>query len=346
MQLELTNKITLKIFAISLLLAACSPQGQSIYTGLATEDDGVITAKIPSEEADATPLTPADLESLNNSLPKLANELSDAEKKLIKDQHYNQLNKVSFLVVNAKTKQVMRSYLAEKPRRLASVTKITTSLAALENVKKIDVSDIAEMLKTSDNSKASMYVRKAAVAIDGTNTPGTPFSEHSSCPASVKVETPAAHSVFAWMKKQKQEVDWTNATINDGAGCDYGNQYTALQQVKVLEFAESLGKAFDGMSYEKLLSISGVDGTWVNHNTDAKGMILAKTGTLNPNSNLAGYFYAKRKGVMDKYYFVVFVEKQPGAEYTTKARNFIESLMRHWINIYSKTEGVPVGKLP
>ncbi|MCJ8277316.1 MAG: D-alanyl-D-alanine carboxypeptidase [Bdellovibrionales bacterium] len=101
--------------------------------------------------------------------------------------------------------------------------------------------------------------------------------------------------------------------------------------------------AYAGKSFEELLSISGVDGTWRSRNTEHRGRIFAKTGTLRPNSNLAGYFYARRDGEMKKYYFTVFVEKRGAGQYTTQARRMIESLLRYWINYYSQNEGEPIG---
>jgi hypothetical protein len=43
---------------------------------------------------------------------------------------------------------------------------------------------------------------------------------------------------------------------------------------------------------------------------------------------------------MQKYLFAVFVEKQPGAQSTQRSRGLIESLLRYWINLYSR-ESVP-----
>jgi hypothetical protein len=48
---------------------------------------------------------------------------------------------------------------------------------------------------------------------------------------------------------------------------------------------------------------------------------------------------------MHKYYFVVFVEKDSGSTAAANARQFIESLVRNWINYYAKQEGEAIANL-
>lgn len=310
---------------------ACAKKSQSIYGALPADEDGSIAADIPVEE---DPEFPNEVDTV----PTLPDELSTVEQKLTKDLYSNQTSKFSFLVVNAKTGDVIRSHLATTPRRLASVTKVSTSVAALENVNNISFDKVAAMLKASNNGEASRYVRLAAKAIDGFTVTGGEYSAAASCPSSTAKELPAARSAFGWIKKQRPDVDWTGADVRDGAGCDYGNQFTALQTVYVLQLADSFGSSYGGKTFEQLLSIAGVDGTWKSHNTDSKGKIFAKTGTLSPNSNLAGYFYANRGGVAHKYYFTIFVEKRVGVDTSEKARKFIEALVRNWINQLAQSE--------
>ncbi|MCB9073215.1 MAG: D-alanyl-D-alanine carboxypeptidase [Bdellovibrionaceae bacterium] len=334
-------KHLLFLSCITSLSVACSKSNKSIYQGLADNEDGVIATGIPDDNStneDDTQEPPPTL--------VLSNELLKAEKDLADKWHKGQLERFSFLIVDANNKNVMRSYKAFQPRRLASVTKIATAISALENVNGSSVSKIQAMLKSSNNGEASRYVRLAAKAIADYIAPSSAYTTAHSCPSTTVLnkELKSAQIMFDWIKSQIS-VDWADATIRDGAGCDYGNHLNAVQIVKILEFADQQGKAYSGLSFEKLLSISGVDGTWANHNTDQKGLIFAKTGTLNPNANLAGYFYAKRGGVMHKYYFVVFVEKDSGTTASNNARSFIEALLRNWINYYAKQEGDPIAVL-
>jgi D-alanyl-D-alanine carboxypeptidase len=309
---------------------ACSGHHKSIYGDLKPNEDGSIATDIPNDDDEF----PVEVDTT----PTLPDELSSVEQKIVKDMHANQVDKFSFLVVNAKTKNVIRAHLATTPRRLASITKLSTSLAALENVNGVSYEKVGAMLKASNNGEASRYVRLAAKAIDGLVVTGGEYTAAASCPSSTAKEIPAAHSVLGWLKKQLPDVDWTDADIRDGAGCDYGNHYSALQTVYVLDLADSFGKAYGGKSFEELLSIAGVEGTWKNFNTDSKGMIFAKTGTLSPNSNLAGYFYVRRGGELHKYYFTVFVEKRVNVDSSANARKFIEALVRNWINQLAKSE--------
>ncbi|MCB0378255.1 MAG: D-alanyl-D-alanine carboxypeptidase [Bdellovibrionales bacterium] len=322
---------TVFILATVILLAACSKE-RSIYEGLGPEEDGVIDVTIP-DDGEGAPL-----ESIRHNV----DELSSEEKKFVDDLHESEYDKLSFVVIDVENMKIKRSYLGETPRRLASISKLSTALGALERVNNVSVSKVRQMLKNSNNGEASRYVRLAAKAIAGIVSPPA-YTDAHSCPNGFLEEEDQAHAVLNWLTSQIPEADWTDASINDGAGCHYDNFMDGFQIAEILHFADSRGKAYAGLNFEQLLSINGTDGTWKNKNTDHKGRIFAKTGTLNPNSNLAGYFYAKRQGVMKKYYFAVFIEKKGGGSYTTKARKLIESLMRYWINFYSAQEGDSLG---
>jgi D-alanyl-D-alanine carboxypeptidase len=325
------------------LATACAKSGQSIYSGLAENQDGVIAGDVTG-----IPDGTSENEISGEGQPTLVlpDVLLSKESDLIKKWHSSQNSKVSFLVVDAEDDKIMRTYLSEKPRRLASVTKVATSLTALENVNGISVSKIRAMLKASDNSEASRYIRLVAKSIQNLIIPGSPNPNAHSCPSSsvLKQEYPAAALALTWLKSQIHDVDWTGSALKDGAGCDYGNFMNTLQIVNILKLADSKGKAFAGLSYEELLSVSGVDGTWASRNTDAKGRVLAKTGTLSLNSNLAGYFYAKRDGVLHKYYFTIFVEKS-SSESSSNTRSLMENLVRFWINYYNLQKGEAIADL-
>lgn len=334
------SKILVLIFLVC--ATACSKSKSSIYAGLGDEEDGVIGGEV-TDEGDDDPVI-----SDVHDAPKLIlpNELTTSETALIKKWHKSQSSKISFIIVDAEKDQIKRTYRSETPRRLASVTKIPTSLSALEHVDGISISKVKAMLKSSNNSEASRYLRLAVKAMENFIVAGTANPNPHSCPssASLKNEYPAAAIVLKWLKSEITDVDWAGGALKDGAGCDYGNFMTSLQMANVLKFADSKGKAFGGMNYEELLSISGVDGTWAGHNTDAKGRVLAKTGTLSANSNLAGYFYAKRGNKMHKYYFTVFVEKS-SSESSANMRSMIEGLVRYWINYYNVNEGESIAAL-
>lgn len=320
------------------MLSGCGDRPQSIYSNLGPEEDGLLDAEIPFDGTEETQEPEPPL--------ILPDTLTKAEADIAKNQHNNQLSRFSFLIVDAKNNTVMRSYKALQPRRLASVTKVATALTALETVDGPSIDKIKSMLKSSNNGEASRYLRLAVKSLINYIVPGSGYTVTSSCPSTaVKNEAKAAELMLDWIKSQIPNVDWSGGALKDGAGCDYGNFLNALQMVKILQFADSQGSAYDGQSFERLLSISGTDGTWGSRNTDHKGLVLAKTGTLNPNANLAGYFYARRNGVLNKYYFVVFVEKDFGSASSNKARSFIESLVRHWINYYAQQSGEPIAQL-
>lgn len=338
-------------FLVTVFLASCSAPEASFYKGIPAEGDGVVDVEIPDDPADMEEILDEieeDEEQASDDTDEEAfrdaDELSDRELQLVNELHNGEQDKLSFVVVDVERSLVMRSYLAETPRRLASVSKIPTALAALEEVNNVSTTKVTRMLKNSHNGEASRYVRLAGKAIGNHTTTGESYSAGASCPSAFRNDRTATKISQNWLFEKVSDVDWTDASLNDGAGCDYGNFMNPIQMASVLEWADSRGKAYAGKSFEQLLSISGVDGTWRNRNRDHRGQVLAKTGTLRPNSNLAGYFYARRGGVMKKYYFTVFVEKRGAGSHTTKARQLIESLVRYWIGYYSQTEGQPIGR--
>ncbi len=305
-------------------LAACS-QEKSIYQNLDSEQDGVIA--VPIEDDDEVALAP-EVEIRRDSL-------TQEEFDLVDEWHEGDVDKLSFVVVDVASSTIIKSYFAGQPQRLASISKLPVALTALENVRNVEVPKVQNMLKISNNGEASRYVRLGAKALSDLVIPTPHYNEAHSCPNEFLNDQPAAEVVFDWVKSQMPKVDWTAASLNDGAGCHYDNFMSAVQVSKILQLADSMGAAYDGKNFEDLLSINGVDGTWKNKNPEHKGYIFAKTGTLNPNANLSGYFYARRDGEFIKHYFSVFVNKKGGGEYSTNARKLIEGLMRYWINYYS-----------
>ena len=314
------------------LLSACTKK-TSIYQELDPDQDGIVAIEIPDDGQGAMKPEPQ---------PRDIDQLAPHEKDLVDQWHEGEVDKLSFVVVDVENQKVIKSYFAETAQRLASVSKISTALAALENVNNVEVPKVQNMLKTSNNGEASRYVRLSAKALEGYEAPGRPYSEAHSCPDAFLQEEEAANIVLEWVKSQLPQVNWIDASLNDGAGCHYDNFMTPLQVSKILQFADSQGAVYDGQDFEDLLSINGVDGTWKNKNLEHKGYIFAKTGTLNPNANLSGYFYARRNGRFVKHYFSVFVQKKGGGTYSINARKLIEGLMRYWIDYYSSQPGDPL----
>lgn len=356
MEVPLARQQRISFLAIVVAFAAiaasaCAPKRSGFYGGLGPDEDGVISTTVGGEkdekqkvEDPPTEGKPAEEKPSEERPAKLGADLSERESQLIKTYLSGKSEKLSFLVVNAETKAYARDHLGGDLRILASVTKLATAVAALKNVEGISVASVSTMLKTSHNGLASKYVRLAAKSIDGTEVAGDPFASSHSCPGNTSAEAPAAKTVLGWYQRGITAFDWTGSALLDGAGCNYGNKMTSKQILKLLEFADSYGKAFGGKDFADLLSISGIEGTWAGRNTDDKGMIFAKTGTLGVASNLAGYFFVKRAGQLNKYYFAVFVDKTGGAS-SARARQLIESLVRHWIDELSAQEIVVAGNL-
>ncbi len=337
------------LVSLTLSLAACASDKRSFYEGLTGGRDGTIATTIDDDkgvehelEAPAAKPEPPAVDPGSDGDEQA--HLNTKEKVLIRTLHGGKFDRISFLVVNAKTKTYVKNHLSERPRRLASVTKVATALASLENVKDVRVSEVSTMLKSSHNGLASKHVRLAAQAIDGTRVDGPLFSAAHSCPDSTEREAPAARAAFGWLKRQLPAVDWEGADWRDGSGCSHGNRMTARQTVRLFELADGYGKKYAGKEFSDLLSIAGVEGTWAGRNGDSRGMIFAKTGTLSAASNLAGYFFVERGGVLHPYYFAVLVEKSGDAA-TSRSRLLIESLVRSWISELSKEEIVVAGSL-
>jgi len=301
--------------------SSCSQrETHSIYESLEGESDGVIAT---------------DLDGLKGAKvvePAFIDVLSPKEKFLVDELHDGKAEEISFILVNSKTHSVLKSYQSLQPRKLASVSKIATSLAALENVNGVNVGKIASMLKSSNNGEASRYGRLAAKAIDGTRISTPSYTEAHSCPRQVYGEGPIGQSILGWVTGELPGVDWTDSDLEDAAGCMHANQMSTEQTIHILDYAQNQGAVYSQKSFVELLAVAGQDGTLMNRNQEHKGMIFAKTGTLTPVSNLAGYVHVTRNGEVQKYYFAIFVEKKGNGIYTTRARELIEGFVRLWVN--------------
>lgn len=328
-----TKYISLLVLLFSLIFNAACSKDEGLYQNLGPEEDGVVSIGIPDDDEPAP-------QPESRGIDQLTSE----EVALVDRWHEGDYDKLSFVVVDVDRSEVLKSYFSEIPARLASVSKITTALAALENVRNVEVPKVANMLKISNNGEASRYVRLGAKALEGLVLPNPHYSQKHSCPSAFLEDEPAAQVVFKWLTEELNYVDWTGAGFYDGAGCHYDNFMSPLQVARILEYADSKGKAYNNLQFEDLLSINGKDGTWKNKNLEHKGYIFAKTGTLNPNANLSGYFYARKNNQFRKFYFSVFIQKKGGGSYSTKARRLIEELLRYWINYYSAYPGDSLGE--
>jgi D-alanyl-D-alanine carboxypeptidase len=320
------------LLGLGLLLAACGREQRSLYNELHGDEDGLVATDVETKGVD------------NDTHPVMPDELSQEEAKHIQTYLRGQNAQVSFLVVNASSKGIVKSFQARKVKSLASVTKLATAIATLDNDSDRDMGEVSSMLKSSNNSLASKYVRRAARAISGVIVPGKPFTAAHSCPGSTAVEAPAAQAVFTWLKQKHADADWAGADLRDGSGCNHDNRFSALQVVELIEFADSHGRAWNGKTFADLLSINGVEGTWAARNRDSRGMIFAKTGTLSNASNLAGFIILQRGGRIYKYYFAVMIEKT-SRDTTARSRALIESLVRVWIKSLTQNEVLLNGNL-
>lgn len=325
-------KYALSLLFILMISSSCSKRTKSLYSQLPDSQDGVIEVNVSEDQAGAQ----------RSSQPTviLENELLEKEAKLIKKYNGGKTDTFSFLVINASTSQVLRSYNSTQLHQMASLTKLPTSIMALVNLPNPDIKKIKKILKESNNGAASQLLHETVKVMFQLDVPGKAYEKEHSCPSQeiLNNEREAAGMMLDWFKTVVR-ARWNGAVINDGAGCDKGNLINAQQILKILQFADSAVPQATGQSFEQMLSISGVDGTWSDRNQDSRGMVLAKTGTLNTESNLAGYFYAKRDGQMHKYYFAILVQTSVGAEYIKNARSFIEGLLRGWIGYYSAQPG-------
>ncbi len=126
---------------------------------------------------------------------------------------------------------------------------------------------LKETLKTSDN----LYAEAIARSID-------PEPIKSYAGASIKIAQTLAKAGIT--TDEYQQVD--------GSGLSRRDRMTAWSMVKLLDWSS---QQTWGSLLQDMLPISGVDGTLAKRlaGTSAQGRLLAKTGTINGVSNLAGW---------------------------------------------------------
>ena len=294
-------------------LVACSkdsgaPAG-SIYFGTASDYDGVVEADI-------------DL-------------VAEPSEKLVEDSAFEKRGDIGYQLTGGADQQVKTEFDAKNPRILASVTKISTALAALRNVSDVNVAEVSAMLRESHNYQASMLLRRFAQTVLGMELPppkqpSRGRSAAHTCPSNGTVEAPAAREVLSWLKKMIS-ADWTNAELADGSGCSYENKMSPEQLVEILQYADSLGPAFSDQDFASLLASPGRSGTLRSRlgGLSGRAKVFAKTGTLNGAITLAGYLFVPKGKEIEKYYFAVLISTNSRAE-ARSARARIDYLVKSW----------------
>ena len=146
---------------------------------------------------------------------------------------------------------------------------------------------LRRMLMVSDNQIADVVFKAIGAA-------------HFAVPGNYRVGAAAVREVLL----ERAGIDLGNSVIADGSGLSPHNQLTADQLLQVLQRIA----AMPGHSLFDALPVAGVSGTLKHRYGLAgdrlKGRIRAKTGYVNGNHNLAGYFTDSRNRRLT---FVLFV---------------------------------------
>ncbi len=89
--------------------------------------------------------------------------------------------------------------------------------------------------------------------------------------------------------------DYPEVRVADGSGLSYQNRLSARTLIKMIR---TLKLDPETASWEKTLAVGGVDGTLRRRLTqsDVRGRVFAKTGTLNPVVSLSGVIYNRHNG--------------------------------------------------
>lgn len=89
--------------------------------------------------------------------------------------------------------------------------------------------------------------------------------------------------------------DYPEVRVADGSGLSYNNRLSARTLIKMIR---TLKLNPETASWEQTLAIGGVDGTLRRRltETDVRGRVFAKTGTLNPVVSLSGVVYNRHNG--------------------------------------------------
>lgn len=328
MSMEKRFRLVALIFAFAFILTSCSPSpssqqadvpANSIYAGLVTdEEDGILDADIDL----SAPVAATDEESADaGGFSGIVGGSSSSR---------------GYLLMKASSGQIIDQQDAQRPRTMASVTKLTTSLAALRTVPGINVSAVAEMLRSSNNYVASMLLRKFAKAVAGLDLPPPRVKNPHSCNGNSTEDAPAARLVLNWLDKTIPG-DWSGASLVDGNGCNDDDKLSPEQLVRLLRYADSLGPAFGGQEFASLLAKGGGSGTLKSRlgKLDGHARVFAKTGTLHSAITLAGYLFVPNGKGTEKYYFAILTGIGSMGE-ARQGRARIDALMKSWAHQLAK----------
>lgn len=98
------------------------------------------------------------------------------------------------------------------------------------------------------------------------------------------------------------EIHWEGVKLGNGSGLYHADQVTARAVVDLLRAMARDGK---GAEFRRSLAVGGVDGTLRGRlkGPDTQGKVMAKTGTLDDVSGLAGYAESADKAYVFAFFF-------------------------------------------
>lgn len=159
---------------------------------------------------------------------------------------------------------------------------------------------VFNMFKYSSNFAAEMVFKTVASEFD--SIPGSWLS--------------GSRVITHWWKKKKflRYKTQSSPVVKNGSGMGGGNRVSPRHIINLLEYVWF--KKNYAPEFISALSVAGVDGTLESRfkNSPLKGIIRAKTGTLNSRgvSNLAGYVQLPRK----TYVFAILVTNKKKSQYS------------------------------
>ncbi len=98
------------------------------------------------------------------------------------------------------------------------------------------------------------------------------------------------------------DIHWEGVKLGNGSGLYHANQVTARAVVDLLR---AMGRDPKGGEFRRSLAVGGVDGTLRGRlkGADTQGKVMAKTGTLDDVSGLAGYAESGDKAYVFAFFF-------------------------------------------
>jgi len=325
MSMDQKFRFVAPVFIFVFVLTSCAPSqpqqtvpADSIYSGLTDEEDGTLEADI---DLNAPLVDVTDESAGTDGLSGIVGGGSP---------------RTGYLLVRASGNETINQQDSRRPRTMASVTKLATSLAALRNVPGISVGAVAAMLRSSDNHAASIFLRKFAKAVAGLDLPAPRVKNPHSCSGNSSADAPAARLVLNWLDKTVAG-DWSGASLVDGNGCNQNDKFSPEQLVNLLRYADSLGPAFGGQEFASLLAKGGSSGTLRSRlsNLEGRARVFAKTGTLRSAITLAGYLFVPTGKGAQKYYFAILSEINSMGE-ARQGRARIDALIKSWAHSLAK----------